>query len=133
MNALQEMDAKSIETNFVAKNLGRLPRHDPKDLDPYAVLEMVISLGDRLRKVEDSMGEAMAKVIVHDDGLRFVRETMKTHELILSTQVMPRDPSYKEVVVGNISETSSVGTSEDFPPKKPHCKLCSSRSRRADE
>ena len=119
VNALQELDAKSIETNFVAKNLGRLPRHDPKDLDPYAVMEMVLSLGDRLKQVEDSMGEAKAKVIMHDEGLKFVKETIKTHEVILSSQMIPRDPSYKEVVTGSFNDQLSVETGTDINRQVP--------------
>ena len=118
VNALQELDARGIETNFVAKNLGRLGRHDAKDYDPYAVLEMVISLGDRLRKVEDSVGEATARIIMHEDGLRNLNDTMNTHELILSTQVIPKDPSYKEVVAGNFSDELSAGTSGNLLPQK---------------
>ena len=47
---------KCIETNFVAKNLSRLPKSDPKDLDPYAAMEMILALDERLKKMEKHNG-----------------------------------------------------------------------------
>lgn len=97
MNALQELDMKSIETHFVAKNLSRLPKCDPKDIDPYATMQLLLAIDDRLKKVEDNMGEAMAKVIYQDDGLKSLKDTVETHELLLSTRMLPSDPTYKDM------------------------------------
>ena len=36
INTLIEVDKNGGETNFVGKNIGRLPKCDPKDIDPYA-------------------------------------------------------------------------------------------------
>ena len=110
VSAMHELDVKSIETNFVAKNLSRLPKCDPKDLDPYAAMEMILGLEDRLKKMESTMGETVARQITQAEDIKYVKDSMKTHELILSNTAVPSDPSYKDVVVSNINQLPPTST-----------------------
>ena len=47
------------------------------------------------------MGETVARQISQEEKINFVKDTVNTHELIISNTVVPNDPSYKDVVVGN--------------------------------
>ena len=48
INTLIEVDKNGGETNFVAKNIGRLPKCDPKDIDPYANLQRILTIEEDL-------------------------------------------------------------------------------------
>ena len=93
VSAMQELDVKNIETNFVAKNLSRVPKSDPKDLDPYAAMEMILALEERLKKMENTMGETVVRQITHEDDIKFVKDSVKTHEVILSNTAVPCEPN----------------------------------------
>ena len=117
VSAMQELDVKGFETNFVAKNLCRLPKCDPKDLDPYAAMEMILALEDRLKKMESTMGETVARQITQEDDIKYVKESVKTHELILSNTAAPSDPSYKDVVAGNTNQLPPTSTLKEKDEK----------------
>ena len=101
VGAMHGLDAKCIETNFVAKNINRLPKCDPKDLDPYAAMEMVLALEERLKKMENTMGETVARQITQEENMKFMKDTINTHELIIANSSVPNNPSYKDVVASN--------------------------------
>ena len=126
MNSLQELDMKGINTNFVAKNLSRLPKCDPKDIDPYATMQLLLAIDDRLKKVEDNMGEAMAKVIFQGDGLKTIKDAVKTHELLLTNRMLPSDPTYQNMVSSLGNNQSGLETANKSP------KNAESRTRNKD-
>ena len=57
-NVLVELDQKSLVTNFVSRDIGRLPRCDPTDIDSYAVVKRILDLEQRMQTAESNLGEA---------------------------------------------------------------------------
>ena len=108
MQALKELDMKGMETHFVAMNLSRLPRCDPKDIDPYATMQMMLAIDDRLKIVEDSVVEAKAQLLLQNDSLKSVKESVKTHELLLTTSILPKSPTYRDKLLSNRRDTSGA-------------------------
>ena len=60
---MKELDKNKIKTSFVAINVLRIPKCDPKDVDPYANLQLILSLQERLQQLEENVGLVQAQTI----------------------------------------------------------------------
>ena len=65
-----ELDKKEITTCFVATNLARLPRCDPKDVDPYGNLQLILELHERVQGLEDNLGSVKAQALVTSEDVK---------------------------------------------------------------
>ncbi|MPC73543.1 hypothetical protein E2C01_067876 [Portunus trituberculatus] len=85
LTVMMNLDSKGITTSFVAKDLNRLPKYDPKDIDPYGNHQLIMALQEWVQRLEDNISEAKAEIFCNQDGLRRV----KTHKmkLRLSSQI----------------------------------------------
>ena len=120
VNALHELDANGIITNFVARNLGRLPKCDPKDIDPYTAMQMIFSMEERIKTVEDNLSEARAHIINQEENLKCLSESVKTQEVII-TNSLPSSPSYSDMVsagIQNVRHKNDLSTANSPPRKK---------------
>ena len=49
MTTYVKMHDCGVLSYFVAMNLNRLPKGDPKDIDPYAIMQLVLAMDERLK------------------------------------------------------------------------------------
>ena len=82
LNVMYELDRKSVITVFVVRNLARLPRCDPKDVDPYGNLQLILDLQERVRNLEDNMGSVQAQVIGNIQNIKLNDEVLAQHEIV---------------------------------------------------
>ena len=83
INTLIEVDKNGGETNFVAKNIGRLPKCDPKDIDPYANLQRILTIEERISQIEEQLRSTTHEVGKNSDDMNIVRNTVVVlHEII---------------------------------------------------
>ena len=98
VSAMLELDQNGVCTNFGAKNILILPKCDPKDVDSYAVLERLMVMEEKLRRVENGLNENVAAVILQKESLQRVSDTVSTHETLLCDRLAPADPTYADAV-----------------------------------
>lgn len=101
MTVIMELDGKGVSTSFVAKNLNRLPKCDPKDIDPYANHQLIMALQERVHRLEDNMSEAKAEIICNQDALRSVKSSQDEMETVI-TNLVAEPPSYAGVTSINL-------------------------------
>ena len=63
LSVMYELDKKKVKTSFVARHVSRIPKCDPKDVDPFANLQLIIKLQKRLKELEESVGSVHAQAI----------------------------------------------------------------------
>lgn len=121
VTAMVELDRKGIETNFVAKNVLQLPRCDPKDIDPYATLHRLLMLEERVKSLETGVGDNKADLLMQNDNMTKMKQVIDTHELLLTTKLLPTSPSYADVTGQNgIQNKPGKTQSKQLPKKVPH-------------
>ena len=54
---------------------------------------------ERLKTVEDNLGEARAHIFDHEENLKRLSESVKTQEVII-TNSLPSSPSYSDMDYG---------------------------------
>ena len=80
LSVMYELDIKKIVTKFVALNLLRLPKCDPKDVDPYSNLQYILDLQQRMQKLEDSTGLMQAQINSNKEDIKENNRTLDQHE-----------------------------------------------------
>lgn len=100
LTVMMELDGKEVSTSFVAKDLNRLPKCDPKDIDPYANHQLIMALQERVHRLEDNMSEAKAEIICNQDAVRRIKNTQEEMETVV-TNLVAEPPSYAGVTSGN--------------------------------
>ncbi len=103
-----ELDQNGIQTNFGAKDLIILPKCDPKDIDSYVILERLMIMQGKIKRMENCLNENVAKVIMHKEQLGAAVENIKTHETLIRGSLMPTEPPYAEL----LSKTSCFGSAK---------------------
>ncbi len=69
ISAMLELDQKGIHTNFVANHILKLPKCDPKDIDPYTTLQRLLKLEDRMSALETDVGENKVESVMQSDDV----------------------------------------------------------------
>ena len=83
INTLIEVDKNGGETNFVAKNIGRLPKCDPKDIYPYANLQRILTIEEGISQIEEQLRLTTHEMGKNSDDMNIVRNTVVVlHEII---------------------------------------------------
>lgn len=93
---MMELDGKGVPTSFVAKDLNRLPKCDPKDVDPYVNHQLIMALQERIHRVEENMSEAKAEIICNQDAVRRMKSSQDEMETVI-TKLVTETPSYADV------------------------------------
>ncbi len=89
-----ELDHNGIHTDFGAKDITILPKCDPKDVDTYAVLERLIVMEEKVRRLKNGLNENVTNVLIHKEQI----ETIKTHETLLTDTLDIEQPTYAKIV-----------------------------------
>ena len=97
LSAMIELDQNSIETNFGARDIMSLPKCDPKDVDNFAVLERVLSLEEKIKRIESGLNENVMKVMTNSDKINELASELKTHNTLLMEKLDPPTPSYTHI------------------------------------
>ena len=84
LNVMYELDRKKVVTDFVARNLLRLPKCDPKDVDPYSNLQLILDLKRRISTLEDNAGSITAQVISNTENVKSNSNILAQHESVYS-------------------------------------------------
>lgn len=134
VEAMMYLDQIGIETNYVVKNIFVLPKCDPKDIDPYAMLQRVMLLEEKVAVHEslimknDALRKQTYAERVADTGTVRQQSMMESRR---SSSVVPRDvttsasrsrdhPGRGDVPVSNAFNalSGSVENVEDVIPKR---------------
>ena len=95
LTVLTELDGKGVSAPFVAKDLNRLPKCEPKHIDPYANYQLIMALQERVHRLKD-MTEAKTEIICNQDALRRVKNSQDEMETVI-TNLVAGPPSYTGV------------------------------------
>ncbi len=117
-----ELDQKRNHTNFVANNILIVPHFDPKDMDPYAQLQRLVLLEERMRALEESQRANKIELIMQGDSLRKMKQSVDTHETIITSGELPKPPSYADMAgsrgnKGNSNRQTRAGHSQSTSSK----------------
>ena len=82
--AMYELDKKRIVTGFCANNLARLPKCDPKEVDPYSNLQLILDLKERVKNLEDGAGSIHAQLLTHTENFKEKSNEISVHETTLA-------------------------------------------------
>lgn len=105
ISAMVELDQKGIHTNFVARDILKLPKCDPKDIDPYTTLQRLLMLEDRVGALETDVGQNKAEAVMQCDDVRKLKQTVDTHETLISNNMLPSQPTYAALVASGPKPT----------------------------
>ena len=81
---MYELDRKKIVTEFVVRDLARLPKCDPKDVDPYSNLQYIIDLQQRVKNLEDNAGSIKAQLLTQSENTKTNTNTLADHETMFA-------------------------------------------------
>ena len=81
---MYELDKNRIVTGICATNLARLPKCDPKEVDPYSNLQLILDLKERVMNLEDSSGSMHAQLLSHDEHFKEKSKKINDHETTLT-------------------------------------------------
>jgi hypothetical protein len=98
VSAMIELDQNDVKTNFGARDLLILPKGDPKDLDSYALLQRLMVLEEKMRRMENNLNENVAEVILQKDTLNQAVNNIETHDTLLREGLKPSAPTYANLV-----------------------------------
>jgi hypothetical protein len=98
VSAMMELDQNGIHTNFGAKDLIILPKCDPKDVDAYAILERLLAMEEKVRRIENGLNENVSEVMLSKEVLQKAVDTIKTHETLLTEKIDPTQPTFANVL-----------------------------------
>ncbi len=98
VSAVMELDRNGMHTNFGAKDITILPKCDPKNVDTYAVLERLIVMEEKVRRLKNGLNENVANVLIHKEQIDNATETIKTHETLLIDKLDIEQPTYAKIV-----------------------------------
>ena len=109
---MYELDKNKIETSFVAVNVSRIPRCDPKDVDPYANLQLILDLQDRVQQIEDNVGSVHAQVITNKEN---IEKNYKTLGQVGQTviKIISKDPASFDIFNGDSDQESEREDGDD--------------------
>ncbi len=79
------------------KNILIVPHFDPKDMDPYAQLQRLVLLEEHMRALEESQGANKFDLIMQEDSLRKMNQSVDTYETIITSGAPPNPPSYADM------------------------------------
>ena len=111
LSVMYELDEKKIVTEFVVKDLSRLPKCDPKEVDPYSNLQLIIDLQQRLYNLENTAGSMQAQLISNVESIKFNNVTLARHETVYGQHEIDIEEHAK--LISNIS----FPVSGDIPPE----------------
>ena len=97
---MYELDKSKIDTSFVALNLARLPKCDPKDVDPFSNLQLILSLQERLQQLEDNVGSVHVEVISNTESLKRNTKSIDEIEDVIAKMVV-NEASFEKVIASN--------------------------------
>ncbi len=63
VSAMMELDQNNVKTNFGARDILTLSKGNPRDLDSYAMLERLMLLEEKIRRMENGLNENAAEMI----------------------------------------------------------------------
>ncbi len=98
MSAMMELDHNGIHTDFGAKDITILSKCDPKDVDTYAVLERLIVMEEKVRRLKNGLNENVTNVLIQQKQIDNATETIKTHETLLTDTLDIKQPTYAKIV-----------------------------------
>ena len=121
INALVELDQIGIVTNFAARNIERIPRISPNDIDDMDAV-VKIDMEERLHVMENNLGETRAELMMYGDGLKTVQNTVLSHEASIMNCVAPNERmqvpymSHQSMAVfeSAVSDVAAAGDSGNF-------------------
>ncbi len=108
VNVMVELDQKRNHSNFVVNNILIVPHFDPKDMDPYAQLQRLVLLEERMRALEESQHANKIELIIQVDSLRKMKQSVDTHETIITSGALPKPPSYADMVGSRCNEGNLI-------------------------
>ena len=91
-------------TKFAARNIERIPRISPNDMDNYAVAKRLIDMDERLQAMQNNLGETRADLMMYGDWLKTVQNTVLAHEVSIMNCV----PSNERMRVPYMSHQSTA-------------------------
>ncbi len=103
VRAMMELDHTGIHTDFGAKNITILPKCDLKNVDTYAVLERLIVMEEKVRRLKNRLYENVANVLIHKELIDNATEAI--HQTLLTDKLDIEQPTYVEIV----SRPNAVG------------------------
>ncbi len=98
VSAMMELDYTGIHTNFGAKDITILSKCDPKDVDTYAVLEGLIVMEEKVRRLKNGLNENVANVLIHKEQIDNATETIQIHETLLTDKLIIEQPTHSKIV-----------------------------------
>ena len=101
---MYELDKNRIVTNFCATNLARLPKYDPKEVDPFSNLQLILDLKERVKNLEDGAGSINAKLISHAEDFKAKSRQIAEHDTTLSEHeiaISEHDICFKQLALAN--------------------------------
>ena len=126
INAMIDIDQKGGTTNFVARNIDRLPRCDPKDIDPYANLQRLLVMEEKLKIVEEKLNASQADVVYCRVEVDIMKQTVQSHEAVVKNR-SPVAPSYADVAEAGCDQNDDENTlvkqmmsNGEFEPVSPN-------------
>ncbi len=111
VNAMIDLDQNEIVTNFGARDILILPKGDHKDLDSYTLLERLMVLEEKCRRMENGLNENVAEVIMQKEFIKDVIDIMRTHDTLLHERLAPTTPTYAYLAAGR----QSIGDGGENP------------------
>ena len=116
---IKDIDADGSDTNFVARNLKRIPRWDPNEIDSMAIVEKLKILEGRVTSAECVVSENKAKLIDMGDKMRKIDRRVNANEQALVARKCPH-PSYSSAVIsGNQPNHKPVPVRPKQPVNQP--------------
>ena len=109
INAMIDIDQKGGTTNFVARNIDRLPRCDPKDIDPYANLQRLLVMEEKMTIVEEKLNASQADVVYCRVEVDIMKQTVQSHEAVVKNR-SPVAPSYADVSEAGCDQNDDENT-----------------------
>ena len=98
VSAMMELDQNGIHTKSGANDLIILPKCDPKDVYAYAILEWLLAMEKKVRRIENALNENVSHVMISKDVLQKAVDTINTHEAVLTERLDPAQSTFANIL-----------------------------------